>query len=548
MSRHEHALVRAFFPESRDVSRAAQAVIRLVEGTGVLDAPHDTPVATDDWTSPSTYPHNAAVLAHSHAVFRGGDPAEPANYSLAHHEATLGSAANINAVNEGLARLSRMEGVSEDVRERAAAHLRAHRVKAGLKEALGGNEIRETVERVAQAHRFDEASRQRMLGALLEQEVRFAEAHRPPATIAGDFVALRERAVSDDGVATIKVIAPGWGSSGYYSPDVLKRDGAKVYPPGTKMFWNHPTEAEEAARPEGNLYDLAAETVSEARWQDGPDGPGLYADCKVFDAFRGPVNELAPHVGVSIRADGRAHVGEAEGKRGPIVDELTEGISIDFVTSPGAGGKIVQLFESYRRGGNVTNVNTNTDPNADPANGGGDPNGGGNGGGDPNGGGQPNPPTPPTPPNPDPNADPANGGSTQTEAERRMNEGFAIRDARDVARTLIETRGNVPQPTAQRLLESLPSRFELTTDGKLDVEKFKTVANAAIDAEINYLAEAGGLGRPTNVGPGTSGSGDAIDDAAAQADQAQLQEALVALGSPANEAKRVTSLRETAKA
>jgi hypothetical protein len=56
----------------------------------------------------------------------------------------------------------------------------------------------------------------------------------------GAFVKLVE-AATEEGEITIKVIAPGWGSSGYYAKEVLKRDGAKAFPAGTKMFWNHPT-------------------------------------------------------------------------------------------------------------------------------------------------------------------------------------------------------------------------------------------------------------------------------------------------------------------
>ncbi len=45
--------------------------------------------------------------------------------------------------------------------------------------------------------------------------------------IGGDYVQLREGAVAADGSAQIKLIQPGWGSSGYYSPEVLKRDGRR---------------------------------------------------------------------------------------------------------------------------------------------------------------------------------------------------------------------------------------------------------------------------------------------------------------------------------
>jgi hypothetical protein len=172
--------------------------------------------------------------------------------------------------------------------------------------------------------------------------------------ITGDIlplVALREggSAVASDGTAHLKLIAPGWGTSGYYSREVLERDGPQVFPRGTKMFWDHQTSAEESARPEGSLRDLASELVEDARYDEkGPAGPGLYARAKVFEQYRGAVNELAPHIGVSIRALGLAKPGEAEGRKGQLVEKLTRGQSVDYVTQPGAGGKILQLFEAAR--------------------------------------------------------------------------------------------------------------------------------------------------------------------------------------------------------
>ena len=40
-------------------------------------------------------------------------------------------------------------------------------------------------------------------------------------------------------IVPIKIIQPGWGSSGYYPKDVLERDGPNVFTKGTKMYINH---------------------------------------------------------------------------------------------------------------------------------------------------------------------------------------------------------------------------------------------------------------------------------------------------------------------
>jgi len=170
--------------------------------------------------------------------------------------------------------------------------------------------------------------------------------------ITGDLIHLREGAVGQDGTVLLKVIAPGWGSSGYYSPELLERDLPKIYPAGTKQFWNHQTEAQERERPEGDLRDVASVALEPVRYMaNGPDGPGGYAKVRASSEFRQPIDELAglKALGVSIRASGKAVEGTAEGRKGPIIQELTRGLSYDYVTEAGAGGKVLQLFEAARK-------------------------------------------------------------------------------------------------------------------------------------------------------------------------------------------------------
>jgi hypothetical protein len=173
------------------------------------------------------------------------------------------------------------------------------------------------------------------------------------AEITGEFIALSEKALAADGTFPVKIIQPGWGSSGYYSEGVLKRDVPKAFPPGTHMYWNHQTPSEEAQRPEGDLRNLAAVLIEAPQWkQHGVYGPGMYSKARAFGEYSKAIEELAPHIGVSIRAFGSAVKGEAEGRKGRIIAELSAGRSIDFVTKPGAGGRVLELFESARPGAN----------------------------------------------------------------------------------------------------------------------------------------------------------------------------------------------------
>lgn len=141
----------------------------------------------------------------------------------------------------------------------------------------------------------------------------------------------------------IKLISPGRGSSGYYPAETLKKASeSKVFKAGTQMFWNHDTDAEESARPEGDLDRLAAVTTTDAKWDEaGHDGPGLYAHAKVFGDYADRVKEMGPHIGLSIRAGGDRD----ESARGPdgkprVITALRNAASVDFVTKAGRDGKI----------------------------------------------------------------------------------------------------------------------------------------------------------------------------------------------------------------
>lgn len=150
----------------------------------------------------------------------------------------------------------------------------------------------------------------------------------------------------------IKLIAPGKGSSAFYPSEVLKRDGPKVFGAGTHVYLNHPTEAEEAARPEGDVANLAGVLTSTAVYDEaGPKGPGLYARMKVFADHAQAVEEKAPYVGMSIRASGIAESGKTRDGL-PILKELVSAESVDVVTRAGAGGMI--LTESAREAQTTT--------------------------------------------------------------------------------------------------------------------------------------------------------------------------------------------------
>lgn len=142
-----------------------------------------------------------------------------------------------------------------------------------------------------------------------------------------------------DGKYRIRIIAPGQGSSGIYTAENLA-ESAPLFKAGTEMFIDHPTESEEWERPERSIRDYAGVFLEDATV--GEDG-ALYTVCKVFSGVNELIKDKWEHIGVSINAWCADPISE-NGTVPPIAGVR----SVDFVTTPGAGGAIVDLLESNR--------------------------------------------------------------------------------------------------------------------------------------------------------------------------------------------------------
>lgn len=302
-------------------------------------------------------------------------------------------------------------------------------------------------------------------------------------------VPLVERAVRADGTVPLKLIDPGWGSSGYYPKEVLERDGPKVFKKGLKMFADHQTAQEAMERPEGSIKDLAAVLDADARWQDnGPDGPGLYADAKVFESWKAPINDMAADIGVSIRASGRAKHGEAEGRKGAIIEAIVDARSVDFVTDAGRGGKILSLSEAAKRRGTGSAAGAGSDSTMQ---------------------------------------EETNMALSEAEQKKlqedntrlsesltvvqtqlaRLSEAAMVSEAKSLAGQVLAGI-TLPEPTRLRLAESL-SLSPVTKDGALDREAFTTKVREAAKTEAAYLAQVTG-------GAGIRGMGESIEESASR--------------------------------
>lgn len=142
-----------------------------------------------------------------------------------------------------------------------------------------------------------------------------------------------------DGKYRIRIIVPGQGSSGIYTAENLA-ESAPLFKAGTEMFIDHPTETEEWERPERSIRDYAGVFLEDATV--GEDG-ALYTVCKVFSGMNELIKDKWEHIGVSINAWCADPISETG-----IVPPIAGVRSVDFVTTPGAGGAITDLLESNR--------------------------------------------------------------------------------------------------------------------------------------------------------------------------------------------------------
>ena len=150
--------------------------------------------------------------------------------------------------------------------------------------------------------------------------------------------------INKEGIARVRVISPGQGSSAFYKEDQLARD-ANAFDGGL-VFIDHPSRTERKDRPERSLRDLAGSVVGTPIYEkDGAAGAGLYGDVRVAEHWRPFLEDLGADIGVSIRAGGSAVMETVGGKKTKVAEKFNPGATFDFVTQAGRGGKMV-AFEA----------------------------------------------------------------------------------------------------------------------------------------------------------------------------------------------------------
>ena len=146
---------------------------------------------------------------------------------------------------------------------------------------------------------------------------------------------------------SVRIIAPGWGSTGFYSDELLQ-ESAPLFASGKPIYADHPslTELRETGGVR-SVNDQVGTLGSDAAWEhEGELGPGLYASLNVFESRRQWMHERRNSCGLSMHASGRRKRGKVGDRAGFIVTGLKEAHSVDVVTSPGAGGGFGQILEN----------------------------------------------------------------------------------------------------------------------------------------------------------------------------------------------------------
>lgn len=146
----------------------------------------------------------------------------------------------------------------------------------------------------------------------------------------------------------VHAITAGVGSSGYYSPDVLREAATNVLiDKGTPLYLDHPTKSGRVDRPERSVRDIAGVFTEAATFDETEQA--LVGEIQVFSPYRDLLSEMAPYIGLSITGSATDVVdGEVDGTPVKIVEGIAKVNSVDFVTQAGRGGRVVELLESAR--------------------------------------------------------------------------------------------------------------------------------------------------------------------------------------------------------
>lgn len=142
-----------------------------------------------------------------------------------------------------------------------------------------------------------------------------------------------------DGTFEVVLIAPGQGSSGYYSEEVIREHAATAWPKGTHVYLDHLKEGE-TRTPEKLLGALVEDTRIDPATGEAKNR------FKPLTKHREWIEEVRPYVGLSISASGDGRMDTIDGRETLVVESLAPHITntVDIVSYAGRGGKFLESY------------------------------------------------------------------------------------------------------------------------------------------------------------------------------------------------------------
>lgn len=134
--------------------------------------------------------------------------------------------------------------------------------------------------------------------------------------------------------ALVTLIKAGWSKNGRYYPRNVLAKAARLF--------------ERVGSFDGHLKNPKVSDY--VGWFEDVrfDGERIVADFHIFDEKLARIVAHAPHlVGLSINGEGHVVRGEAEGRKGWLVEDIERANSVDVVVNPAAGGGINAILEAF---------------------------------------------------------------------------------------------------------------------------------------------------------------------------------------------------------
>lgn len=131
------------------------------------------------------------------------------------------------------------------------------------------------------------------------------------------------------------------GSSGFYSAEMIERDGPAAFPAGSFLYFNHMTESESWERSGSrDVKDIVGKLITDAEYV--AEEEALYADALFYSKHADFVKDISDDIELSI---------EGQGRRNEDSGEITELVpnphnAIALVPRGGRDGKITAFLES----------------------------------------------------------------------------------------------------------------------------------------------------------------------------------------------------------